>query len=111
VTVKLDELVAVPFGVVTDTGPLVAPAGTTAAIKPSDVTVKLAATPLNVTDVAPVKRRPPMLMVEPLGPLPGLIPLISGAVGVTVKAAELVAVPFSVVTEIVPVVAPAGTAA
>lgn len=108
---KLEELVAVPFGVVTETGPLDAPAGTTAVISPSALTVKLAATPLNLTDVAPVKPRPPMLTLEPTGPLPGLVPLISGAAGVTVNAAALVAVPFAVDTEIGPLVASAGTLA
>ena len=73
--------------------------------------MKLAATPLNVTDVAPVKWRPPMLTLEPTGPLPGLVPLISGVPGVTVNVPALVAVPFGVVTEIEPLVAPLGTAA
>src|SRR5439155_15917605 len=99
------------FGVVTETGPLDAPAGTTAVISPSELTVKLAATPLNVTEVAPVKPRPPMLTLDPVGPLPGLVPLISGFGGVTVNVAALVAVPFGVVTEIGPLVAPLGTAA
>ena len=110
-TVKAAELVAVPFGVVTETGPVVAPAGTTALISPSELRVKLAATPLNFTAVAPVNPRPPMLTLEPVGPLPGLVPLISGFAGVTVNVAALVTVPFGVVTEIGPLDALLGTAA
>ena len=109
-TVKAAELVAVPFGVVTETGPVVAPAGTTALISPSELTVKLAATPLNFTEVVPVNPCPPMLTLEPTVPLPGLVPLISGAVGVTVNESVLVAVPLEVVTEIGPLAAPLGTA-
>jgi len=60
VTVKFPELVAVPFGVVTLTGPLVAPLGTWALITPSEVTAKLAETPLNLTAVAPVNALPPI---------------------------------------------------
>ena len=54
------ELVTVPPGVVTVTVPLVAPFGTLAVICPSDVTVKSAEVPLNLTEVAPVKL-PPMI--------------------------------------------------
>jgi len=47
----------------------------------------------------------------PATPLPGLKLVIVGAVfpAVTVKVAVLMAVPFGLVTEIVPLVAPAGT--
>src|SRR5258708_11569900 len=55
VTVKLLALVAVPPGVVTLPGLVVAPAGTVAWIAVAEVTVKLAVLPLNVTAVAPVK--------------------------------------------------------
>ena len=51
-----------------------------------------------------------MLTLEPTVPLPGLVPLISGAVGVTVNESVLVAVPLEVVTEIGPLAAPLGTA-
>jgi hypothetical protein len=47
--------VAVPLGVVTVIWPLVAPLGTTALIDVSELTTKLAKTPLNLTDVTPVK--------------------------------------------------------
>ena len=50
-----DELVPVPAEVVTVTGPLVAPVGTVAVISPSELTEKLADTPLKATAVAPVK--------------------------------------------------------
>jgi len=51
-------LVAVPPGVVTLSGPVVAPAGTVAWIAVSEVTAKLAPRPLNATAVAPVKLVP-----------------------------------------------------
>ena len=54
ITVKVLLLVAVPPGVVTLTGPVVAPLGTVAEIEVSDVTVKVALVPLNRTAVAPV---------------------------------------------------------
>jgi hypothetical protein len=107
--VKLPELVVVPFGVVTLTGPLVAPAGTTAVIIPSELTLKLAATPLNLTDVAPVKWAPPIPTLAPTGPLDGEKPLTDGPGTVTVKLPELVAVPFGVVTLTGPLVALFGT--
>src|SRR5207249_10053153 len=55
VTVKELLLVAVPSGVVTLTGPVVAPAGTAAEICVAEFTVKVAVVPLNFTEVAPVK--------------------------------------------------------
>src|SRR6267143_1568864 len=48
-TVNALALVAVPAGVVTLSGPVVAPAGTVAWIAVLEVTVKLALTPLNGT--------------------------------------------------------------
>jgi hypothetical protein len=54
-------LVSVPLGVVTVTYPVVAPAGTVATIKVSDLMVKLAEVPLRETLVVPVNpcpRRP-----------------------------------------------------
>jgi hypothetical protein len=109
VTVKLPELVAVPLGVVTVIVPLVAALGTTAPIDVSELTTKVAGTPLNVTDVAPVKWSPLLPTLAPAVPLPGVKPLISGTVPVTVKVRELDAVPFGVVTLIGPLVAPLGT--
>src|SRR5881409_3702419 len=55
VTVKLDALVVLPPGAVTPIGPLVAPAGTVAAICESELTVNDAPEPLNVTALAPLK--------------------------------------------------------
>src|SRR2546427_116655 len=57
-TPKLVALVAVPIGVVTPIMPVKAPDGTVAVIAVSDPTVKVAATPLKVTDVAPVNPDP-----------------------------------------------------
>src|SRR5437667_6955909 len=92
VTVKLFVLVAVPPGVVTRSGPVVAPVGTVAWIVVAEVTVKLALTPLNVTVVAPVKFVPLIVTLVPTGPLVGAKLVIVGA-GTTVKLLALVAVP------------------
>ena len=110
VTVKFVELVAVPLGVVTEIGPVVAPEGTVALIRVAFCTVKVAETPLKRTAVAPVKFVPLIRTEVPTGPLVGLNDVIVGApVAVTVKFVELVAVPLGVVTRIGPVVAPVGT--
>lgn len=53
-------------GVVTVMGPVVAPAGTVVVIVPEASTVKVAATPLNETAVAPVK--PVIVTPVPVGP-------------------------------------------
>jgi hypothetical protein len=76
----------------------------------AEVTVKLALTPLNVTDVVPVKFVPLMVTLVPTGPLVGAKLVIVGPL-VTVKLLVLVAVPPGVVTLSGPVVAPAGTVA
>jgi len=110
VTVKLPALVDVPPGVVTVSRPVVAPAGTIAWIEVSEVTAKLALTPLNVTEVAPVNPVPLIDTAVPTGPLAGAKPLIAGG-GITVNALLLVAVPAGVVTPICPVVAPGGAVA
>ena len=109
-TVKLDTLVAVPPGVVTLTGPVVAPTGTVTVIRVPESTVNEAETPLNFTAVAPVKAVPAMVTTVPTGPLVGVKDEIVGA-GMTVKLEALVAVPPGVVTVMGPVVAPAGTVA
>src|SRR5436309_6107114 len=104
------ELVAVPLGFVTDTGPVVAPVGTVVVILVSEFTVNMADTPLNFTSVAPVKFVPVMAAEVPTGPMIGLNSTMTGAPGeVTVKLMALVAVPPGVVTDTGPVVAPAGT--
>ena len=105
-------LVAVPPGVVTLSGPVVAPAGTVASIAAAEVTVKLALTPLNVTAVAPVKFVPLIVTLVPTGPLVGVkLVIVGGALATTVKLFVLVAVPPGVVTLNGPVVAPAGAVA
>jgi hypothetical protein len=112
ITVKFVELVAVPLGVVTRIGPVVAPVGTaTAILVPAPLTAKPGAFTLsNETAVAPVKLVPLILTDVPTGPLVGLNDVIVGAPApVTVKFVELVAVPSGLATAIGPVVAPAGT--
>ena len=84
-TVKLFVLVAVPPGVVTLSGPVVAPVGTAAWIVVAEVTVKLALTPLNVTVVAPVKFVPLIVTLVPTGPLVGVKLVIVGAPPLTVR--------------------------
>src|SRR6266480_2841072 len=110
ITVKLLALLAVPSGVVTLIGPLVAPAGTVVVIAVAELTVKLALVPLNSTAVAPVKLVPLMVTLVPTGPLLGVKLEIVGGL-MTVKLAALLAVPSEVVTLIGPLVAPAGTVA
>jgi hypothetical protein len=103
-------LVAVPPGVVTEIGPVVAPAGTCVVMSVGELTTKLgSAAPLKVTEVAPVKFVPWMSTLVPKGALVGVNELMVGGGPVTVNGAVVVAVPFSVVTEIDPVVAPGGT--
>ncbi|MDQ7052316.1 MAG: hypothetical protein Q9P14_05295 [candidate division KSB1 bacterium] len=116
VTVNESALVAVPLGVVTAMGPLVAPAGTLARMRVSASTMNVAAAaPLNSTAVAPVKLLPTIETSVPSGPLVGVKLVIAGAGGgvgcVTVNESALVAVPLVVVTAIGPLVAPAGTLA
>src|SRR5437667_2724707 len=111
VTVKLLALVAVPPGVVTLSGPLVAPLGTVAAIEVDEFSEKLALAPLNVTAVAPVKVVPLIVTLVPTGPPVGVKLVIVGALAVTVKLLALVAVPPEVLTLSGPLVAPLGTVA
>ena len=108
---KLVALVPVPPEVVTEMGPVVAPAGTVAVIRVLLFTVNVVAdTPLNFTEVAPVKAVPVITTDVPTGPLVGLKDVTVGtAAAVTSKLAALVAVPSAFVTEIGPSVAPAGT--
>ena len=85
-TVKLVVLVAVPPGVVTRSGPVVAPVGTVAWIAVPEVTVKLALTPLNATAVAPVKLVPLIVTFVPTGPLVGVKLVIVGGLLTNSKA-------------------------
>src|SRR5437763_1155839 len=91
-TVKLAALLAVPPGVVTLIGPLVAPAGTVVVIAVAELTVKLALTLLNSTAVAPLKRAALSRTREPTGPLRGVKHEIVGGL-MTVKPAALLAGP------------------
>src|SRR5438093_1494124 len=109
VTVKLVALVAVPPGVVTLIGPVVAPLGTVADIVVAELTEKFALVPLKVTAVAPAKFVPVIVTPLPTEPLVGLKLVIVGALATTVNALALVAVPWGVVTLSGPVVAPVGT--
>jgi len=86
VTVNHSELVAVPFGVVTEMGPLMAPEGTVAVIRVEESTVKVAEVFLNFTSVAPVKLVPTMVTAVPTGPLIGEKDVMVGA-GVAAPAA------------------------
>ena len=76
----------------------------------SETTLNVAAAPLKLTAVAPVKALPVRVTIVPTGPLAGVKELMTGK-SVTVKVAALVAVPVDVVTLIFPVVAPEGTVA
>ena len=64
--------VAVPFGVVTTTGPLVAPGGTVAETYSLEMLWKsLAGIPLKVTEVVPSRAFPQIVTTVPAGPLAG----------------------------------------
>jgi len=111
VTVKFDADVAVPPGVVTEIFPVDAPTGTLVTILVLLLTAKVEDTPLNFTEVAPVKFVPERLTVIPTAPLAGLkLDSVGAGTGtVTVKLLADDAEPPGVVMEIGPVVALAGT--
>jgi len=97
-TVKLPALLAVPPGVVTLSGPLVAPAGTVAVIVVAEPTVKLALVPLNRTAVAPVKFVPLIVTLVTTGPLAGVKLVTVGGLAletVTVTGSDVHSVPRS----------------
>ena len=71
VTVKALAEVAVPLGVVTEIAPVVAAAGTLVVIWLALVTAKVAAVPLNFTEVVPVKLVPLMVTEAAADPLVG----------------------------------------
>ena len=110
-TVKFPAELADPPGVATEIFPVVAPTGTGAVICVALVTVNVAAVPLNDKAVAPIRFVPVTVTLTPTSPLAGVKPVIVGAAGVTVKLPAELAVPFGVTSEILPVVAPAGTVA
>ena len=76
-------LVAVPWGVVTVTAPVTARAGTTASIRVALLIPNVAATPPNLTAVAPVKFVPKIVTVIEGSPVVGEKLEIVGTVGVT----------------------------
>jgi hypothetical protein len=83
-TVKLLALVAVPSGLMTEIGPVVAPAGTVAAIRVADLPLNVALMPLKLTAVVPVKRVPVIVTEVPTPALVGEKLVTVGAVaGVT----------------------------
>lgn len=83
-TVKLEELVTVPPGVVIEMVPVETPEGTVAVICVAELTVKLVASvPLNRTAVALVKFVPVSVTVVPDTPLEGVKEEIVGG-GITV---------------------------
>jgi hypothetical protein len=85
VTVKRRALVTLPAELVTVIGPLPAPAGTMAVSCVSRSTLKNAARPLKLTDVAPVKPLPVRVTLPPTGPEVGVkLVSVSVAVGVGV---------------------------
>ena len=70
-SVNDEELTPVPFAVVTEIGPVVAPGGTFAEMDWSDWMLNCASVPLNVTEVPPVKLSPEIEMLMPNHPLVG----------------------------------------
>jgi hypothetical protein len=113
-TVKLPLLVAAPLGVTTLISPVVALLGTVTVICVGEFTVnakELAAWPLNVTAIAPVKLVPSRITVDPIVPLDGsTLARVGAAAADTVKLIE-VATPLGVATVMGPVVAFVGTVA
>ena len=109
VTLKFDELVAVPETVDSVIRPVLAPEGTVAVTLPSFAKAKDAEVPLNRTALTPVKWFPLIVTDVPITPLEGENPLMVGALPpVTLKFDELVAVPETVDGVIRPVLAPGG---
>ena len=103
------RLLLTPLGVVTSTGPVVAPAGTvTVSSVPAVFTTNpVAKVPLNVTWPASRRLLPAMATELPSGPALGESVVSTGAG--TTKPAGLMAVPAGVLTRTGPLVAPAGT--
>jgi hypothetical protein len=110
---RLLALVVVPAVLVTVMGPLIAPLGIFTLSWVSDVAQKVvAAVPLMLTPVVPVKFVPVSVTVQPADPLAGEKLLIVGAPAEAgVKLLLLQAVLFGVFTLIQPLSAPPGTVA
>jgi hypothetical protein len=113
-TTKSAALVAVPMVFVTLILPVVAPVGTVAVIDVAEFTVtEVAVVALNLTVVVPQNFVPVIVTIVPIGPAVGVNEVMVGAAGAasTVKSATLAVSGSGVWTVILPVVAPAGTAA
>jgi hypothetical protein len=78
-TVKWVVLVTDPAGVVTLIGPVVAPTGTVAVILVALTTLNVAAVPLKVTAVAPVRFVAVIVTLVPTSPKVGVKDVIVGA--------------------------------
>ena len=79
VTVKFEELVAVPSDVVREMGPVLAPDGTTASTLVELTRSKLAPTPLNLTLLTSLNPEPEIATSVPTHPLVGVNESIDGA--------------------------------
>jgi hypothetical protein len=101
-TVKLVALVAVPPGLITLIGPVVALAGTVALMDVADKMVKLALEPLNRTTLTWVKLYPLMVTLVPGTPLVGKKPVITGGIALTAAAASSIPLPQSAVVQVLP---------
>ena len=110
VTVKFEALVAVPADVLTVTFPVVAPEGTVVITNASEMKLKVADVPLNLTLLTPEKPLPLIVTGAPGEPLDGEKLVIEGFPETT-KLLTLLPTPSDVVTLILPVVAPIGTVA
>ena len=109
-TLKLDALVIdIPL-VVTEIGPVDAPAGTDVAILEAFEDVTTAATPLKLTVGEALKFVPVIVTVALTAPLFG-VKLVMAGVAKTLKLAELTIVMPLVVIDIFPVEVPDGTTA
>lgn len=109
-TVKLVALMAVPPAVVTAMRPVVARTGTVRRSVAGVSTVKVAVTPLTLTEVAAPALIPVTVTVVPTGPLVGVNEVTVGrAVPDSVYEVTLVVVPPGVVTDTLLAVTPVGT--
>src|SRR5260221_1140495 len=96
VTVNEPDDVAVPPGVTTEIDPVVAPLGTEVEIWLASVIEKVAAVPLNLTLVAPVKFVPVSVTLVPTCPLVGETAVIVCAAALSMKLLVHLSVPFGV---------------
>ncbi len=109
-TTKFELLIVTPFKV-KEIGPVLAPTGTEVVMVVVVEAVTTAAVPLNETTLSEgvaLKLLPERIMTAPSAPLPGLMDVIDGVAN-TVKLFSLAIVTPFRVTDIFPVVAPAGT--